>query len=122
MTIHNFYNITGTVLNYKIKTYNSTFKYIVLRKNKQGKYYIAYQLTEDIWSEHPFHKILKWPSKRQKKEFGDIQTFSNETDARVVMKRILKHSSNYPRQFVLSDWMSLGLVALFAFALTIVLI
>lgn len=122
MITYNFDNLRGTILNYKIKTYNTTFNYIVLRMNKQGKYYIAYQLFGDIWSEHPFHKILKWPSKRQKKKLGEVQTFSKEIAARVVIERILKNSSNYPRRFVLSDRTYLSILALFVIALTIILI
>ena len=122
MIKYNFDNLRGTFLNYKIQTYNTTFNYIVLRKNKEGKYYIAYQLFGDLWSEHPFHKILKWPSKRQKKKLGDVQTFSSEIAAKVVIKRILKYSSNYPRKFVLSDCTYLGILALVAIALTIILI
>lgn len=115
------YNLYGAILNCKIKTYNTLFKYIVLRKNKQGKYYIAYRLSNDIWSEHPFHKIRKWPSKRHRAEFGGIQTFSYEMDAKKVMKRILKYSSKYPRRFVLSDWTCLSLI-LFAIFVVVALI
>ena len=124
MKTHNFHNISGSILNYKINTYNTIFNYIVLRKNKQGKYYIAYQLSNDIWSEHPFHKILKWPSKTQKKEIGGIRTFSSEKDAQVVMNQILKYSSNYPRRFVLSDnvYVYFCIFALFIISLIIYLI
>ena len=75
MKIHNFHNISGSILNYKINTYNTIFNYIVLRKNKHGKYYIAYQLSNDIWSEHPFHKILKWPSKPKRRKLEGLEHF-----------------------------------------------